>query len=134
MTQYLLSAAPDLQLEPGYEARPAVADFLVEAAGSIFPDAATAWEITPSSEAMDGAVDIARGEVLLGAPIEETELGRVLTFLAGRGDFALFWASDYEELPTVSRLEELWAVIESQLRTHDGHWELNVRFCLGSGA
>jgi hypothetical protein len=134
MTQYLLSAAPNLQLEPGYEARPVKGTRgLVAAADSIFPDAETASQIQPTAESMDVLVDTARGRVLLGAPIDETELGRILTLLAKQGDFALFWAGDYEELPTVVSLEDVWAVVESQLRTHDGHWELAVRFCLVGG-
>jgi hypothetical protein len=129
MTQFLLAHAAALQVARGYEAMAVDAsDWLQESARRVFPNATTVMKVAPVEGEMDAVVDVSRKQVQEGASLQSTPLGRLLIELAAQGDFALFWASDYDDLPSVSSLEELWEILRPQLLEELGNWELYARY------
>lgn len=121
MTQFLLTPREHLTLPSGFAAPPVPEGDVPDGAHTIFGRGADVVQITPVGDEMDVVVDRARAQVLQGAPVAETELGELLAQL---GSFALFWASDYDDLPQVSTLDDLWRIIDAQIR--ESNWELYV--------
>jgi hypothetical protein len=66
--------------------------------------------------------------MFVGVSVQSTRLGVLLETLASLGSFALFWGSDYEDLPTVCSLEDLWNLLSKQISVEYGNWELCVLY------
>jgi hypothetical protein len=124
MTQFLLVAAgcaytefPDIELSPAQETT-----FLSEAASLIFPmSSKPIWKAAPPGEKVGDLVYEARDAVLAGEAIEDTRLGRFLFHAVGRQDsFALFYGSDFSNLPRIASPTNIFRSIEEQLRADDG--------------
>lgn len=128
MTQFLLTRPEPGRLQPGFIAR-AVASTspLAEAAAAIFAEPAGIWQILTPHDELDRACDAARASLLTGATLDRTALGETLLSLAS-GEFALFWANDYAELPAPATIAELLQLVTEQLRSQDGNWEIYARW------
>jgi len=128
MTQFLLATFAD-PLPLGFEATEVGQfDWLRSASASIFPASSSVVKVAPVGDELVSIVDQARNEVFNGAALERTQLGELLVHLANVGEFALFWASDFTDLPRASTVDEAWQVLEPQLRSDNGNWELCVRY------
>ncbi len=86
-------------------------------------------QVKPIGGEMDSVVDVSREQVRLGQPLPASALGILLSELALESDFALFWGNDHDDLPSASTLHELWRILEPQLLTDTGNWELYARYC-----
>ena len=129
MTQFLLAAIRNPRVPTGYEALDARGfEALEQIAGRIFPNAKAVAKVAPTNDEMDSVVDATRGEMSRGVPFEASQLGTLLGGLVAQCDFALFWASDHENLPLASSVPELCEVLTPQVLTKSGNWELYVHF------
>jgi hypothetical protein len=97
-------------------------------AACIFPNANAIVKVAPFRDELDSVVDEAREKMLAGLSVQSTRLGVLLETLASLGSFALFWGSDYEDLPIVCSLEDLWNLLSEQIRVEYGNWELYVLY------
>jgi len=124
MTQFLLVASvqpysefSDLIFTPVQED-----SFLAEVASTLFPTPSKPiWSIAPSGAEIGEVAYEAREAVLTGTEIGNTTLGRFLQQAMSRHDaLALFYASDFAQLPRATTPKELLELIDEQLRVEDG--------------
>ena len=134
MTQFLLVASELPFAEfPGLVFTPSGDNpFLSEAASVLFPtQVKPIWSVAlPGAEAGHLAYE-ARDAVNAGESVENTTLGRLLRHAMSRqNSFALFYASDFVQLPIARTSQILFGLIGEQLRVEDGcSLELYVQWC-----
>ena len=104
---------------------------LTEAAATLFSrNAAPIWKVALHSGEADELADEARDAVLRDEPLEQTRLGRLLVAaISQKNSFCLFWADDFLDLPRPRTREQLFALLEDQLRIDDGsNYELYAQW------
>lgn len=126
MTQLLLIESSNQPSFGGVVATPASqSPHLSEGSIAIFGHVEGVWKLSPDGHELDFVVDEARRELLSCGSLVESALGQLLIALCGsRCRFALFWASDWRDLPVAHDASELLSLVEEQLRTRVGNWEL----------
>ena len=133
MTQFLLIASdrpytecPDVEFSRAREEW-----FSNEAAVAIFPvERKPVWSVSPPGREVGDLIYEVRDAVRAGEAIEGTALGFLLSHAMGKQDsFALFYGSDFEDLPIAASPQSLFKTIDEQLRVEDGsNLELYVRW------
>ena len=133
MTQFLLVASEQPYAKfPGLVFTPSGDNpFLSMAASVLFPTQVTPiWSVAPPGTEAGHLAYEARDAADAGESVENTTLGRLLQHAMNRqNSFALFYASDFEQLPIARTSQNLFRIIGEQLRVEDGcNLELYVQW------
>ncbi len=136
MTQFLLVEAFVHPFVGDLLARPVASTDLLPAATWLFGGPQHVWKISAASEEFDATVHESRVYVTTpGRSFSDTSLAQLLSRLIEDGHrFALFWSMDWLDLPSPDSAEELLRIVEEQLTSTEGNWELYARWGRFQGA
>ena len=128
MTQFVLVQAP-LQPAPygGVECALVTprAESPAQAAVTLFSGDSPVWTALHLGRPIDKLVDASRSALFRGASFASTPFGGWLIQVSQAGaPMALFWASDYQDLPVADSPEHLVKIVTDQLLVESGNWEL----------